>query len=89
VTEPIREEADMPSQEAVWPTPFNVVASFPRGKQAREARDLLVQEGVPAAAVSVIDRTGPAANATGCASPAGTEQSGRTSARCEVTILKR
>lgn len=52
----------MPSDEGAWPTPFNVVASFPRATQAREARDLLVQEGIPASAVTVVDHPGRTAN---------------------------
>ena len=52
----------MPSEEPAWATPFNVVASFHRRKQAEQARDLLVEEGIPVDAVTVIDHLGSAAN---------------------------
>jgi hypothetical protein len=50
------------------PTPFNVLAAFPRRSDAEAAATLLVEEGIPSTAVSLHDRAGPPGDADDVAS---------------------
>lgn len=57
------------SRGPAWASPSKVAGSFERRDQAEQARDLLVDDGIPATAVSVVDRLGRAADSAAGRAP--------------------